>query len=212
MKKIVVTGFLPFLGNTVNPSALLLPELKQPENAELVTQVLPVEFQKSGELLKTLVEKEKPDILLSLGQAGNSPCLALERVAVNLDCARSASGKGVSPDEAGMTPVDVKIDPDGPDAFFSDLPVWKLAEQLNGAGVPAAISYSAGTYVCNHVMYVGASLRKEYPGMQTGFVHLPFLPEQLSSMQDQNGRYAMDFEQMKKGIQIILEALCSENE
>lgn len=207
MKKILVTGFKPFGGQNVNPSEKIINSLTAPSGTSLTKLILPVEFRESERILVEAAEKERPDCILSLGQAGNSPHIAIERVAVNLDSSLSADGRTVMPDESGYAPIDTPIFSDRPAAYFSTLPVRAMAEALNKDGIPARVSYSAGTYVCNHVMYIGCSIAERYDGMRSGFVHVPFLPEQLSGESESNGRYSMPFSDMLRGIQIILTEL-----
>ena len=207
MKKILITGFKPFGGQNVNPSERIISSLSAPPDTVLTKLILPVEFRESERILVEEAEKERPDCILSLGQAGNSPHIAVERVAVNLDSSLSADGRVVMPDEAGYAPIDAPIFSGGPAAYFSTLPFRAAVEALNSDGIPARVSYSAGTYVCNHVMYVGCCLAERYGGMCSGFVHVPFLPEQLSGESKSRGRYSMPFSDMLRGIRIILNEL-----
>ena len=128
--------------------------------------------------MEEIVKKESPDIILSLGQAGNSPYIHVERVAINMDNGMYSDGTAVLADSAGVEKVDSVIFPEGENAYFSTLPVWDLIRKVNEAGIGCRASYSAGTYVCNHVMYVGAYLASKSGNMISGFVHVPFLPEQ----------------------------------
>lgn len=212
MKKILITGFKPFNGQKVNPSEQIIKSLTAPIDTSLIKLVLPVEFRESERLLVEAADRERPDFILSIGQAGNAPCIAVERVAVNLDSSLSANGRTVLPDESGYAPIDTPIRSDKPAAYFSTLPVRELVDALNNEGIPARASYSAGTYVCNHVMYIGCCLAEQYDGMRSGFVHVPFMPEQLSGSSDTNGRYSMPFSEMVRGIQIILNELSREGE
>ena len=199
--KILVTGFEPFNGRDINPSQLILEKLEEPEGVTLIKELLPVEFKATTERLKNVLKEYRPDIVLSLGQAGNKPEIAVERVAVNLDNVRSSNGKREVPDNAGDMPVDVPIVTGAPNAYFSTLPVWDMVKELQDAGVDAAVSYSAGTYVCNHVMYtVLHEAAENYPDMNAGFIHVPFLPEQKPTT-----GYTMELEDMIKAIQVILE-------
>ncbi|MBQ6843184.1 MAG: pyroglutamyl-peptidase I [Agathobacter sp.] len=199
--KILVTGFEPFNGRDINPSQLILEQLETPEGVTLIKEVLPVEFKATTERLKNVLKEHQPDVVLSLGQAGNRPEICVERVAINLDNVRSANGKRELPDNAGDTPVDVPIVTGAPNAYFSTLPVWDMVKEIQDVGVEAAVSYTAGTYVCNHVMYtVLHETAINYPETKAGFVHVPFLPEQNPTT-----GYTMELEDMIKGIQVILE-------
>lgn len=174
MPRILVTGFEPFGDEKENPSAWVAEEA----GAELARRgfdahsaVLPVSFKRCGEALAQLLEKLKPDVAVALGLAGGITHVRLERVAINLkDASR--------PDNDGAQPVDEPIDPSGPAAYFSTLPLRRILERLRGEGVPAAISNSAGTFLCNYAMYLllrYADLHG-YPG-RAGFIHLPYTPE-----------------------------------
>ena len=207
MKKILVTGFEPFNGRKVNPSEQLVKALAAPANAELKKIILPVDFLESGKILAEVIDAERPDILLSIGQAGSSPDIAIEQVAVNIDNSLSANGKTMLPDRSGYAPVDQPILLDAPAAYRSTLPVRQLVALLNENGVPSRASFSAGTYVCNHVMYMGCHIAAQYDTMRSGFVHVPFLPEQLAGEASGTGRYSMPFCRMQKGIQLIVEEL-----
>ena len=206
--KILVTGFVPFNGGTINPSEQILKELQAPAGATLIKEVLPVEFAASTKRLQELLKEHQPDVVLSLGQAGNRPEICVERVAINLDNVRSSNGQTSRPDNAGAAPVDEKIAEDGENAYFSTLPVWEMVEAIQKAGVNGAVSYTAGTYVCNHVMYTLLyEAKKHYPDMKAGFVHVPFLPEQMAERADKKMVFAMEFADMVKGVQAVLKIL-----
>ena len=203
--KILLTAFEPFNGGTINPSQLILEQAKEPLGMSLVKVLLPVEFARTTAEIKQLLQEYHPDVVISLGQAGNRPEICVERVAVNLDCARSSDGLREVADNAGARPVDVPIAADGETAYFSTLPVWDLVSAIKEQGVAGAVSYSAGTYVCNHVMYtVLYEAARQYPDMKAGFIHVPFLPEQ---MEGRSSGYAMELDDMIKGIQAVLEKL-----
>lgn len=207
MRKIILTGFEAFNGREINPSKLIVEKIVEPEDTLLVRKILPVEFKATTELLNKLTEQEKPDIILSIGQAGNVPNISVERVAINLDNCKSSDGKGILADACGDCPIDRKIIEDGPDAFISKAPIWDIVKKVNDAGVMCRTSYSAGTYVCNHVMYVGAYISSKKENMISVFVHVPFLPEQLANDTNTNGKYTMPLDDMVKGIQIIVDYL-----
>ena len=201
--KILVTAFEPFNGRDINPSQLILEQLEAPEGVTLIKELLPVEFKATTEILKKRLQEHRPDVVISLGQAGNRPEISVERVAVNLDNCRSSNGQKIIADNAGDTPVDEPIVADGPQAYFSNLPVWEMVEAIQKAGVDAAVSYTAGTYVCNHVMYtVLHEVAINYPDMKAGFIHVPFLPEQNPVT-----GYTMELSDMVKGIQECLKVV-----
>ena len=206
--KILVTGFEPFNGGTVNPSEQIVHRLTAPEGVTLYKEILPVEFQKTSVRLRELFQTYEPDIVLSVGQAGGRAEISVERVAINLDSVKSSNGKKVLPDNAGHMPVDVPIEPDGAPAYFSTLPLWQLVEAIQETGISAAISNTAGTYVCNHVMYENLYLASvRYPEMKTGFIHVPFLPEQIEGREDKERLAAMSLEEMVTALQTALNVL-----
>ena len=172
--KILLTAFEPFAGERVNPAmeaAALLGN--RVAGAELVCVSVPVVFGKSVEVVTAAIRREKPDAVLCIGQAGGRFELTPERVAINLDDARI-------PDEEGNRPVDQPICPEGPAAFFSTLPVKAMVSAIREKGIPASVSNTAGTFVCNHLMYGVLSYLSE-TGQQipAGFMHVPYLPSQV---------------------------------
>ena len=201
--KILVTAFEPFNGRDINPSQLILEQLEAPEGVMLIKELLPVEFKSTTKILTNLLKELQPDIVISLGQAGNRPEISIERVAINLYNCRSSNGQKIIADNAGDAPVNEPIVVGGPSAYFSNLPVWDMVKAIQDTGVDAAVSYTAGTFVCNHVMYtVLHEVASNYPEMKAGFIHVPFLPEQNPAT-----GYTMELADMVKGIQAILEYL-----
>lgn len=171
----LVTGFAPFGGEPVNPSQLIAQELHGRTIAghRVVGAILPTEFATSLDTLKELLARHKPALVLALGQAGGRAEISLERIAVNLIDARI-------PDNAGTQPVDVAVVENAPNAYFSTLPLKAMLAGLRQAGIPAALSHSAGTFVCNQVFFGLAHLLKRRRGMRGGFIHVPYLPEQAA--------------------------------
>ena len=170
-KKLLITGFDPFGGETVNPSweaVRLLPE--EIGACRLTKLQIPTVFGRAAETVLAASEKLQPDVILCIGQAGGRSGVTPEVVAINLREARL-------PDNAGNQPTDVPVVENGPAAYFATVPVRAMVKAVNDAGISAALSYSAGTFVCNDVLY---SLLHHYHGTQTrvGFIHVPFLPEQ----------------------------------
>jgi len=168
--KILVTGFEPFAGDTVNPSADLLVWFKQREQPfELATALLPVSFAGAMAELRAAIAKHSPDVVVATGLAKNRTELTVERIGINWVDARI-------PDNDGVTLVAQKIVATGADGLFSRLPVMEMIEASKVAGVPAKMSTSAGEYVCNHVFYL---LLHEFPHLSAGFIHLPLDPNFL---------------------------------
>ena len=201
--RILVTAFEPFNGRDINPSQRILEKIEAPEGVTLIKELLPVEFKATTKILKELLKQHQPDVVISLGQAGNRPEISVERVAINLDNCRSSNGQKTIADNAGNILVDEPIVADGPQAYFSNLPVWEMVAAMQEVGVEAAVSYTAGTYVCNHVMYtVLHEVATNYPDMTAGFIHVPLLPEQKPAT-----GYVMELDSMVKGIQACLKVI-----
>lgn len=171
--KILVTGFDPFGGEAINPSSEVLKLLPDKiEESELIKLVLPTVFRKSLSLLVSKVEEVKPDIVISIGQAGGREAITFERVAINIDDARI-------PDNEGNQPIDEIIYPEGQTAYFSTIPIKRMVEAVKEKGIPAAVSNSAGTFVCNHVLYGILHYRvTQAPHLRAGFIHIPLIEEQ----------------------------------
>ena len=174
--KILLTAFEPFGGDTVNPAqeavALVADTVA---GAQIVKIDVPVVFGKAIETVRAAMERERPDAVLCIGQAGGRIGLTPERVAINCD-------DGRIPDNEGNQPVDQPVMADGAPAYFATLPVKAMVNAIKAAGVPASLSNTAGTYVCNHLMYgVLYHIAKSYPAMRGGFMHVPFLHEQVAN-------------------------------
>ena len=171
MKKLLVTGFDPFNGNTANPSwmaAQALPE--RVGDYEVHKLQLPTVYGEAARMVLEFAEQLRPDVIISLGLAGGRTAVTPERVGINI---RSAS----IPDNAGQQFTDAPIIPNGPAAYFSTLPVTAMAAAIREAGVPGSVSNTAGTYVCNDVLY---TLSHYFAGTATkvGFIHVPYIPGQ----------------------------------
>lgn len=206
--KILVTGFEPFNGGTINPSEQIVYRLAAPKGVTLIKEILPVEFRKSTVKLQELFRTHQPDVVLSIGQAGGRAEISVERVAINIDSVKSSNGRKILPDNAGDIPVDEPIVAEGAAAYFSTLPLWQIVESIHEKGIPAGISNSAGTYVCNHVMYMNLYMAAvQYPQMKAGFIHVPFLPEQIVHRDDKERLASMSLEDMVTALQAALEVL-----
>ena len=171
MKKLLITGFDPFGGQTVNPSWEAVRLLPGRIGAYEVTCLqIPTLFGEGARKVRSAAEALHPDVILSVGQAGSRRGVTPEVVGINLREARI-------PDNGGFQPVNVPIVPDGPAAYFATVPVRAMVDAMTAAGLPCALSYSAGAFVCNDVLY---TLLHHYHGtaVQAGFIHVPFLPEQ----------------------------------
>lgn len=173
--QLLLTGFEPFGGEQQNPSMALVRSLEGESigGLRIVTAVLPCSFGRAPAALNAALEQSSPALVLAMGQAGGRSELSLERVAINLMDARIA-------DNDGAQPVDQPVDPRGPAAYFSTLPIKAMMVASRSAGVPAAVSHSAGTFVCNQVFYI-LQHRLARQRVASGFMHLPWLPEQATA-------------------------------
>jgi pyroglutamyl-peptidase len=194
--KLLLTGFEPFDGRSLNPSQLAVQQLVSEglPGCEIVPVILPVIADRAPGLLLTRLEEVQPEVLLSLGLAGSRPVISIERIAINLLDFRI-------PDNAGRQLLDNPIVADGPAAYFATLPVRAMYEAVLAAGVPVELSLSAGAYLCNQVMYAALHLIA-VRGWRTraGFVHLPALPEMVTT----RPMPSMSLETMLTGLRAML--------
>ena len=177
--KLLLTAFDPFGGDAVNP-ALEAVKLVADKigRFEIVKLEVPTVFRKSIERVAQAIEEEKPDAVLCIGQAGGRFEITPERVAINIDDARIADNKN-------NTPIDEIIRKDGENAYFSTLPIKALVAELTKNNIPAAISNTAGTFVCNHIMYESLYLSKtKFNNFSAGFIHIPYIKEQVENKPD----------------------------
>lgn len=197
--KVLVTGFDPFGGESVNPALESIKKLpKEIAGAQIVTLEIPTVIGKSVDKIRAKVEEEKPDVVLSIGQAGGRPDLTVERIGINVDDCRI-------PDNEGNQPVDEPVAADGPAAYFVTIPIKAMVQKMLKNGYPASVSNTAGTFICNHVCYGVAHLAAtKYPKMRTGFMHIPFLPEQVL---DKRNMPSMSLETIVGGITCAIEAI-----
>lgn len=172
--KILVTGFDPFGEDEINPAIEAVKRLDDEiAGAQIVKLEIPTVFGECAEVVHEAILKEKPDYVLNIGQAGGRFALTPERVAINFDDGRIADNKGYQP-------IATPIHEDGQNAYFTQLPVKAMARAIRDAGLPSSVSTTAGTFVCNHIMYqVQYMIDKEFPDLKAGFMHIPYLPEQV---------------------------------
>ncbi len=197
--KILVTGFDPFGEDKINPAIEAVKRLPDViEGAQIVKLEIPTVFGKCADVTKQAIIAEKPDYVLNIGQAGGRFELTPERVAINFDDGRIK-------DNVGYQPVAVPIHADGQNAYFTQLPVKAMVSAIRAAGIPSVVSTTAGTYVCNHIMYqVQYLIDKEFPKLKAGFIHIPYLPEQVT---DKPGKPSMSLNSDVKGITAALKAI-----
>ncbi len=173
MPNILVTGFEPFGGERINPSleAITVLDGEQIEGHTVIGKSLPVTFAESIDVLYAYIKEVKPDFVISVGQAGGRSAISVERVAINVIDA-------TIPDNNGDQLIDEPIRSEGPVAYWSTLPIKSIVENVRRAGIPAEVSQTAGTYVCNHLFYGLMDLLSKNPTIRGGFIHIPFIPEQ----------------------------------
>lgn len=172
--KVLITGFDPFGGETINPAweaVKLLPD--RIAGAEIIKLQIPTVVGKSIHKIHEAMKQENPDLIISIGQAGGRFGVTPERVAINVTDARI-------PDNEGNQPIDEPVFADGPAAYFSSLPVKAMVQAIKDAGYPSVLSNTAGTYICNHVMYgILYWIEKEFPNARGGFIHVPYAASQV---------------------------------
>lgn len=197
--KVLITGFDPFGGEKINPAWEAVRAL--PDNIdgiEVVKLQIPTVFKKSAKKLFENIDSVKPDVVICVGQAGGRYEFSVERVAINVD-------DGRIPDNDGYQPVDSSVFEDGENAYFSTLPIKAIVEEVKKAGIPAAVSNTAGTYVCNHIMYsLLYYLNKNNLNIKGGFIHVPFIPEQV--VEKKNTPY-MELTRITKALEISIKAI-----
>lgn len=197
--KILLTAFDPFRGEKINPALEAVKLVKEEDlTAELIKLEVPTVFHKSIKTVQEAMRKHKPDAVLCVGQAGGRFQLTPERVAINLDDARI-------PDNEGQQPVDEPIFADGADAYFASLPIKAMVESIKAENLPAAVSNTAGTFVCNHLMYgVLYTIAKEFPQCRGGFIHVPFIPAQVV---DKANTPCLSLNDIARGLTASLQAI-----
>jgi pyroglutamyl-peptidase len=196
MRNVLLTGFEPFDGQAINPSEELAREINDATVArhKVVGALLPCVFGAALKELKHQIKLHDPAIVICLGQAGGRAEITPERVAINIDDARIA-------DNAGQQPVDKPVVKDGPAAYFSTLPIKAIVQELRKHDIPAAVSQTAGTFVCNHVFYgLMHELASHRPDTRGGFIHVPYVPEQTTDQP------SLPFEKMTEGIRRAIAA------
>lgn len=198
MKKLLLTAFTPFDGERINPALEAVKLVKDKIGNLLIVKLeVPTVFGKSIDTVREAIERERPDFVLSIGQAGGRAEITPERVAINLDDARI-------PDNEGNQPIDEPVFPDGENAYFSTLPVKAMVEAIRKEGLPSSLSNSAGTYVCNHLMYGILYYLDKRPGMKAGFIHVPYIPEQVK---DKKEMPALPLSDIVRGLEAAIRAV-----
>lgn len=203
--KVLLTGFDPFGGEKINPAleAVKLVADKVGE-VEVVKLEVPTVFYKSIDTVDAKIAEVKPDVVLCIGQAGGRFDITPERVAINVNDARIK-------DNEGNQPLEGAIFEDGEPAYFTTLPFKAMVAKIREAGIPASVSNTAGTFVCNHLMYGVLYLAdKKYPGLKAGFIHVPFIPEQVANRATAAPCLSVDV--IAKGLEAAISAIAETKE
>ena len=197
--KILITGFDPFGGESINPALEAVKKLPTTIlNSEVIKIEIPTVFEKSLKKIEENIIKHNPDVVISVGQAGGRFGITPERVAINIDDARIK-------DNEGNQPIDIKIFEDGENAYFSNLPIKAMVKEMTDNGIPASVSNTAGTFVCNHVMYgILYLIDKKYPNMKGGFIHVPYIPSQVVTKPNNP---SMSIDDIAKGLELCIKAI-----
>ncbi len=196
--KVLLTGFDAFGGEPVNPAEEAVKMVSsQIGGAEVIKVIIPTVQAKSVQAIEKAIEEHNPDIVISIGQAGGRFDITPERVAINIDDYRIK-------DNEGNQPIDAVIEEDGQAAYFSNLPVKAMVKHMNANNIPASLSNTAGTFVCNHVMYgILYMIDKKYPGMKGGFIHIPYMTSQVM---DKKNTPFMSLTEIVRGLELAIEA------
>ncbi len=201
--KILLTGFEPFGGDDKNPTETIAKEfhLKKFENFQVHSLVLPVSVKRSASILMDSLKNLKPEIAINLGLAPTYSNISIERIAINFLDARI-------PDNDGYQPIDKPIDEGAPLAYFATLPTREIVEELKRNGIPAVLSYSAGTYLCNYIMFKTLQFSEDnsYP-IKSGFIHVPYTPEMVTNKFFLLGKNtpSMSLDDEKRAIELAIE-------
>lgn len=206
MRTVLLTGFEPFDQDTLNPSWEAVRRLDGSlagDNVRIVARQLPCVFAQAPARLLQLLDEHQPVLVIAVGLAQGRSDLSIERVAINLNDARIA-------DNLGDQPIDTPVIPGAPAAYFSTLPIKAVVRALRDAGIPASVSQTAGTFVCNQVFYclqhslAGSSVR-------SGFIHIPLLPEQAAH--NAQGQPSLALDLLVEGLHIaVIAALHTEHD
>ncbi len=196
MKTVLLTGFEPFNKEPINPAWEAVRALDgwSEGGFMVVARQLPCAFGAAIDTVRAAIDELKPALVIAVGQAGGRMDLSVERVAINIDDAPIE-------DNVQRQPVDQPIVAGGPAAYFSTLPIKAIVQALRQAGLPASVSQTAGTFVCNHLFYGLMHLQASRPGMKAGFIHIPYLPEQAAR---HPGTASMGLGQVVEGLRVAV--------
>ncbi|GAA1655707.1 pyroglutamyl-peptidase I [Kribbella alba] len=193
--KVLLTGFTPFGGDKINPSWLAVRQVAEARPTEVRAVEIPTVFATAISDLEAAIRGHRPEVVICVGLANGRPAITPERVAININDADLE-------DNAGEQPIDVPIVPGGPAAYFTNLPLKDSVAAMRAAGLPAKVSDTAGTFVCNNIFYgLMHLIATKYPGLRGGFIHVPHAPEQVP---DGNGP-SLSIEQIAQGVSIMVD-------
>lgn len=197
--KILVTGFDPFGGEKINPAIESVKKLPDEiAGAKIIKLEIPTVCHQSLKVIDEAIAKYDPDVILSIGQAGGRSEISVERIGINIDDCRI-------PDNAGNQIIDEPVFKDGPAAYFVNLPIKAMVAKIKEHQIPAAVSNTAGTFVCNHVTYgVRHLIETKYQGKRSGFIHIPFLPQQVV---DKKNLPSMSLDTIVQALVLAIEAI-----
>lgn len=197
--KVLITGFDPFGGESINPAWEAVKAMKDNvDGIEVIKLQIPTVFKKSAEKLFAGIDEHKPDFVICIGQAGGRYDMSVERVAINMD-------DGRIPDNEGYQPIDTPVYEDGENAYFATLPIKGIVEEIKSAKIPASVSNTAGTYVCNHIMYsLLYYISKNNLDIKGGFIHVPYITEQVV---DKKNIPYMEVATITKALECAVQAL-----
>ena len=197
--KVLITGFDPFGGESINPAWEAVKAMKDSiDGIEVIKLQIPTVFKKSAEKLFAGIEEHKPDAVICIGQAGGRYDMSVERIAINMD-------DGRIPDNEGYQPIDTPVYEDGENAYFATLPIKGIVEEIKSAKIPASVSNTAGTYVCNHIMYsLLYYISKNNLNIKGGFIHVPYITEQVV---DKKNMPYMEVTTITKALECAVQAL-----
>ncbi|MCY1565086.1 pyroglutamyl-peptidase I [Staphylococcus pettenkoferi] len=201
---ILVAAFDPFGGEKINPALEAVKSLDDTVGDHQITKLeIPTVFHKSKQVIEQELEQQNYDAVLVIGQAGGRFELTPERIGINVDDARI-------PDNEKNQPIDQSIQAEGEAAYFSNMPVKRMVEAIKGAGVPARLSNTAGTFVCNHILYqLGYIQATRFSNIRFGFIHVPYVPEQVT---DKPNQPSMSLETMVKGLTAAIRVIDQQDE
>lgn len=205
MKKLLITGFQPFDGESVNPALEVAKGLqgKTINGYEVIAREIPVVRFEALKAVQAAIEELRPDAVITIGQAGGRPDITVERVGINIDDFRI-------PDNKGNQPIDEPVVTGGPVAYWATLPIKKMVANVKAQGIPASVSNSAGTYVCNHLLYglLHYLTTQGKTAIPAGFIHIPYLPEQMAVRSGKDAQVAtMSLDTLLKGFEAMIAAL-----